>query len=623
MAVNTLARGTGAHLLFGKFLLVLIPVFLVSSAIALSLLADRMAQATHDRLSARVGTHTARVASALARSGQVQTDTAAQDMLSTLLNDPAILCAEVVSNAGDRAILRAPQGLGCVGQTEAEGVRIPLGLQGDDVLSVHFSTAEVDTTRQSYREFSIIALLFSLLIATGASYIGFQQIVGKPLKTLLHAITRAEEIAGPVHVPVSGRDELSTVTRAYNRMQEHLASETRRVLQKTTQLNAARHQNEELLSKVFQVSPYPFAILDLDGTYRNVNEAWLSTMRYRRHEAIGKTAHELEIWTDAEDRARFIELLKNFGSVQGYETRVRTKDGMELDMLMSGEYVETGGDVRVFMVADDITELKKVEAERQRHHTELSAAKTRAESASQAKSDFLANMSHELRTPLNAVIGFSQQMQCESLGPLGNPAYLEFAGHIHNGGAHLLSIVNDMLDYSKVEAGLYKLCEIELDIGETIDKALPLVALQARQAGVKLTTEISPQLPSIEADERILKQILFNLLSNAIKFTPHGGAVAVTAKTTHDGLELAVSDTGVGMSDAEIELASAPFGQVNSSPTRSHEGTGLGLPLVKKFVELHGGTLKIESTPGLGTTVRAKFPHTRIIERRRLHLVNA
>jgi PAS domain S-box-containing protein len=624
MTASSSLKGTGASLLFGKFLMVLVPVFLLTSAAGLSFISERLAQDTHNELSARIGAQSAHVAAALGRVGQLRENIASQDLISTLLFDEAILCAEVKPHADALAVLVAPKGLGCVGQEAAERFALPLGFDGENMLHVRFTTAEVDATRQSHREFTLLVMVFGLLISISASYIGFRRIVGRPLKALLVAITQTDETSEPAYVPVSGTDELSTVTRAYNRMQEHLAAEAALVREKTAELSAERQRNEQLLSKVFQVSPYPFAILNPeDGTYQNVNEAWCSTMGYRREEVIGQSAVSLGIWADPNDRARFIHLLKNGGSVQAYETQVMTKDGDELDVMISGEYVKFGSEDRLFMVADDVTELRKAEAQQQWHHEELSAAKTRAESANQAKTEFLANMSHELRTPLNAIIGFSEHIKGETLGPIGNRDYAEYIGYIHDSGNHLLQMVNEILDFSKVETGKLELNETVFDLRKVAGDAVRIVGMQVSEAGLELSVTIPPHVPDLIADQRIFTQILLNLLSNSIKFTPHGGKVTVSADTTDGGLEIVVSDTGIGMDDVGLEKALVPFAQVDSSSIRSQEGTGLGLSIVQQFTQLHGGTLRIESKLGLGTRICIDIPSARLMENQELFVVNA
>ncbi|MBI3451761.1 MAG: PAS-domain containing protein [Rhodospirillales bacterium] len=251
--------------------------------------------------------------------------------------------------------------------------------------------------------------------------------------------------------------------------------------------------------------------------------------------------------------------------------------------------------------------------ERENTAEALRSAKEVAELADRAKSEFLANMSHELRTPLNAIIGFSEIMCSELYGKLGDPRYAEYVRDIRDSGGHLLELINDILDLSKIEAGKSTLHEEDVDIARLLTVSTRLVRDRARIAGVGMETELAADLPAVRADEIKLKQIVLNLLSNAIKFSPSGGRITIHAGIEPSGkLEIAITDTGVGMRAEDIPIAMMPFRQVDSSLARRHEGTGLGLPLAKGLVEMHDGELAIESTPGRGTTVTIRLPAHRV-----------
>jgi signal transduction histidine kinase len=244
---------------------------------------------------------------------------------------------------------------------------------------------------------------------------------------------------------------------------------------------------------------------------------------------------------------------------------------------------------------------------------DLKIARDQAESANRAKTEFLATMSHELRTPLNAIIGFSEIIQTETLGPIGSDRYRDYAGDIHKSGQHLLDLINDILDISKVESGLDELHEVDIEIPALARSVWRLIQQRAQTQGVRLILELPEAPPPLRADLRKLKQILVNLISNAIKFTEAGGEVAMKVWCGEDdGYLFQIADTGIGIAREDIPKALSQFGQVESTLSRRHEGTGLGLPLAKALVELHGGSLDLQSQPGVGTTITARFPAERI-----------
>ena len=245
---------------------------------------------------------------------------------------------------------------------------------------------------------------------------------------------------------------------------------------------------------------------------------------------------------------------------------------------------------------------------------DLEEAHRNAEQANAAKSQFLASMSHELRTPLNAILGFSEIIRDESLGRIENPKYREYAEDIHQSGRHLLNVVNDVLDMAKIEAGKIELQDHQIVIAESIERSIKFVATHAVAADVKLETQVPAGLPLVRADEVKLRQVLLNLLSNAVKFTPGGGRVRVEAAADwRHGLTIVVSDTGIGIAPRDIPRVLQPFGQAESGFARKYNGTGLGLPLARSIVELHGGDLTLDSAVGVGTTVRLRLPADRLI----------
>jgi len=240
----------------------------------------------------------------------------------------------------------------------------------------------------------------------------------------------------------------------------------------------------------------------------------------------------------------------------------------------------------------------------------------KAEAASRAKSRFLANMSHELRTPLNAIIGFSEVIHHQFKGPVGNPQYIEFARAIHDSGRHLVGIINDILDLSKVEAGKVELEETPTTIAALVDQVAVLMQHSITNAQLTLDVQIEPGLPEVLVDTRKLDQVLLNLISNAVKFTPAGGRIRIEGRRGADGgIVLRVADTGIGIAEDELNEVLKPFVQSRDAERRRVQGTGLGLPLADQLVKLHGGTMTLASTRGEGTTVTVSLPPGRVLQR--------
>lgn len=258
---------------------------------------------------------------------------------------------------------------------------------------------------------------------------------------------------------------------------------------------------------------------------------------------------------------------------------------------------------------DSVNDLAAFLSLKETRELELREAKETAEAASKAKTEFLANMSHELRTPLNAINGFSEMMSMEIYGSLGDERYRDYAQKIHFSGSHLLALINDILDISRVEAGKTVLDISPIDLRELAIGTLGMMEEKCRHSGLTLTTDIAADMPLINADPRRFQQILLNILSNAMKYTPSGGAIAFSLHWDTDrGVVIAVRDTGIGIAPNQIATAFEPFSRIESAYSRSHDGTGLGLPLAKLMVEMHGGTLDLTSELGAGTEATITLP---------------
>ncbi|MFK7839447.1 MAG: ATP-binding protein [Bdellovibrionales bacterium] len=264
---------------------------------------------------------------------------------------------------------------------------------------------------------------------------------------------------------------------------------------------------------------------------------------------------------------------------------------------------DDGEVIALFGIMQDMTE-------RMLYEHELKTAKDSAERAYAAKTQFLANMSHELRTPLNAIIGFSEMMERQLLGPLGNEKYVDYIGGIRESGEHLLDLISDILDMSKIEAGKYDLMLEELNVAKVIQVSLHMIENRALDADVKLSHNLTPETDlKIVADRRCILQVMLNLLSNAVKFSKENGEINIDCKNGENEIILEIIDNGIGIPANKLATITNPFEQVSSSYARDHEGSGLGLAITKELIELHNGELTIKSTIDVGTTVQIKLPY--------------
>lgn len=336
-----------------------------------------------------------------------------------------------------------------------------------------------------------------------------------------------------------------------------------------------------------------------------VNEAYCKHYGLKREELLGTSFMRFVMESERDRIAERIEKLDRDNPTIRSENRVVSADGKISWFHWSNRAIfdEAGNIVEIQAVGRDVTERKRVE-------NALIAAKDEAELASRTKSEFLANMSHELRTPLNAIIGFSEMISGEMLGPLNNPQYKDYGKHIQSSGNHLLGLISDVLDVTKIETGDANFVSENLDLKDVFQTAHVMIADRAAAGGIRIVQNM-PEAASLpfHGDRRRLIQILVNVLSNSVKFTGRGGTVTLTVEGDMEGgYIVTISDTGIGISAENIPKVFERFGRITDQQTSAIEGIGLGLPLTKSLVDLHGGSIEIESEPGVGTTVTLWFP---------------
>ena len=434
------------------------------------------------------------------------------------------------------------------------------------------------------------ALLLALFLAGGITLVLGRRII-RPLR---EAATIADRIAtGELQAPIppGGYDETGMLLRSMTVMQQNIREMVERE-------QAQRRSAQNRLAEALENSREAVVLVDAEDRIVIANSQ-LANFFPQLAPQLSSGMRFTEVFRQVEDLVAAAASEEVGAASAGFdlslERELRLADGRWLRISRSP--LQDGG---FFLLISDFSDVKEREER-------LTEARRAAEAASEAKSRFLANMSHELRTPLNAIIGFSDVMASEVLGAL-NPSYVQYAKDIRQSGGHLLDIISSVLELSKSEAGKLQLTSQMVDLNEIIGASVTMMRDQCARAKQTLFAVLPPEPIEVRGDPAKLRQVVLNLLSNAAKFTDAGGTITVSAAATDGAAVIRVTDNGIGMSPEQIPIALAAFGQVDSRLARRYEGTGLGLPLSKAIIELHRGTITIDSTPGKGTCVTITLP---------------
>lgn len=379
-------------------------------------------------------------------------------------------------------------------------------------------------------------------------------------------------------------------------------------------LQRERDDAISLLTSVFDASEIGIVVSDTSQRIIRVNDAFIRTYGWSRSELVNTKVSSLVTPDERELAEINHETFIKEGKRASGEMKIIRKDGTVSNSLFTTATLELSQRRRF-----QVTTVMDITLRKQMEHS-LRMAKDQADAANRAKSTFLANMSHELRTPLNAIIGFSEMMLHETFGPLGHTKYSEYLGDIHLSARHLLEIINEVLDMSKIEAGRIELDEEMVDLSSMIKSVKRMMDSRAFEKDVTIKISTPDDLAHIRADQRLMRQILINLVTNAVKFSQEGGTIILEANVLEDGrMKIIVADEGVGIPKEKIRQAMEPFGQVaDHAENTHHQGTGLGLPLAKAMVELHEGVLQLESELGEGTKAIVYIPEHRVFARDRM-----
>ena len=408
---------------------------------------------------------------------------------------------------------------------------------------------------------------------------------------------------------ILARQHAETALREANRTLEDSVKERTHELQLEIARRKKDQQEVRNLFRAVEQSPASIVVTDREGLIEYANRKYTEICNIPQDDLVGSKATFLtSVCMDAESLVHLWSTVLAGATWIGESTPSTARAGSGWQRSTVSPIRDDAGVItNLVAVIEDVTAQKQSEIE-------LRRAKEQAESANAARSQFLASMSHELRTPLNAVIGFAEVIMGDANGGLSAEATKAYAEYIRDSGNHLMSIINEILDVSKIDSGKFTLREAIVDLRTTMNGSINIVRNRAEKGEVILVEDLEDLPLAVRADERAFRQIMINLISNAVKFTPEGGTVAIRGRLTDlGGLELITEDTGIGIAPEDIETALQPFGQIDSLLARRHEGTGLGLPLAKSLTELHGGTMKIDSSVGFGTTVTVRFPPWRTI----------
>jgi len=461
---------------------------------------------------------------------------------------------------------------------------------------------------------TLAGLFVALTLLSILTLIGLNRYVARPLNRLIGEtddIARTSDLDR--RIDIDSRDEIGRLDGAYNQM---LATLNRADVSLRQSGKKYRDIFDNAVMGIYQSTP--------EGLYRSVNPTLARIFGYTTPEEMIADVKDIrrEVYVNPEDRTRFMRTLEQKDVVRGFETEFKRRDGSRFWVSINGKAVRDaqGNVVHYEGTIEDITAQKLAERELATYRAhleklvkertaELEIAKDRAEAADRIKSAFLATMSHELRTPLNSIIGFTGILLQGIVGPL-NDEQKKQLGMVRGSAQHLLSLINDVLDISKIEAGQLRMTDEPFDLREALEKTVASARPLAEKKGLALSCAVSDGIDRITADRRRVEQVLLNLISNAVKFTERG-SVTVECRSDGDQVRISVTDTGIGIRPEDRETIFQAFRQVDSGVNRRYEGTGLGLPISRRLVELMGGRIEIESEWGSGSTFSFSLPRER------------